>query len=115
MVNLSSLKQNRVIANIIKLNQKIHSSDLSLYYQKNSEGQIRYAISVSKKHFKLAVNRNRIKRQIRAMFIKLKHDIPVDIVIIIKPNYKCFEFEKKCLRLNTLLNKISKNLKTKEA
>lgn len=92
-------KDNRVLKNrdfslIIKNGKKFHTSNLSFYYLKNNQNNFRIGISVSKKVSKLAVKRNKIKRQISALMSNMyDKNIFLDIVIIVKHSCSNYLFE----------------------
>ncbi len=85
-------KSNRILKNrdftkIIKNGQKYHTPTLSFYWQKNQDNNFRIGITISKKVSKLAVVRNKIKRQLSAILQnQYNEDRKLDIVIIVKPN-----------------------------
>lgn len=86
-------RQNRIRKNadfkeIISKHHVIKSNEFTIYSNKNNLDYTRIGISVSSK-IANAVNRNRIKRQIKAMVKDLmKLDKNVDIVIIVREGYK---------------------------
>lgn len=107
MAKFISLKKNDDIVSVIKKNQKIYLKDISIYYQKNNLDVLRIAISVSKKHFKLAVDRNKVKRLIKAWFIAIeKNYIGYDIVVIAKPSFNDGSFIVKYKELQKKLQHI---------
>lgn len=83
-------KQNRILKNqdfskIIKTGKKIHQEDLSFYFIPKQQANYRIGITISKKVSKLAVVRNKIKRQISAIIMQLIDDNwNKDVVIIVK-------------------------------
>ena len=88
----------RGVKNFKKLQQskKLFSTNIvNLKYIKNDLGKFRVAISISKKNFKRAVIRNKIRRQIKAIIYKL-NKIPesIDLLIYVKQSYKTDQFEK---------------------
>ncbi|MCV3728724.1 ribonuclease P protein component [Ureaplasma miroungigenitalium] len=88
MAKFFSLKKNLDILKIIKKHQKISTKIMSFYYAFSEEDKPCVAISVSKKHFRLATTRNRIKRLIRAYLNNLKCDFSYcKMVIIVNPSF----------------------------
>ncbi len=87
MKKVNRLLKNRDFTRIIKKGNKYHTPSLSFYYTKNQNDNFRIGITISKKVSKLAVVRNKIKRQMIAIlddhYDKTKK---LDIVIIVKPN-----------------------------
>ncbi len=87
MKKVNRLLKNRDFTKIIKNGNKYHTPTLSFYYAKNQNNNFRIGITISKKVSKLAVVRNRIKRQLTAI-LDNHYDTnkKLDIVIIVKPN-----------------------------
>jgi len=57
----------------------------NLSIQTNSANKCRLGLAIAKKRVKLAVQRNRIKRQIRESFRLNQHNLPdIDIVVMVK-------------------------------
>ncbi len=92
---------------IFKKSEQIFTNYFILKYCKNNSG-LRYGISVSKKNFKLAVTRNKIKRQVRAImnFDKDFESIKKDIIIIVRKKYDVNSFQKIKKDLEINLKKI---------
>lgn len=81
------LLKNSDFRNIIRSGNKINSYNFSIYYFQNNLKSYRIGITISKKVSKLAVERNLLKRRIKAVINELKlKNINVDVVIIAKPN-----------------------------
>ncbi|MCV3743474.1 ribonuclease P protein component [Ureaplasma sp. ES3154-GEN] len=88
MAKFFSLKKNLQILKIIKKHQKISTNIMSFYYLFTNDSKTHIAISVSKKHFKLATTRNRIKRLIKAYFLNLNIKLGYcNLVIIVNPSF----------------------------
>jgi len=61
------------------------SPHLTLLARKNSLDHPRIGMAIPKKHIKLAVGRNRIRRLVREQFRYQQHQLPaIDIVVIAK-------------------------------
>lgn len=96
------LSDRKVFAQITKSKKIIASKKYLIHFQKNNIKHFRFAIVVSKANFSKAVLRNKIKRQVRTFFSKIKDkELPVDILIKVnlnylkdtyQTNYKDFEF-----------------------
>ncbi|WP_339024439.1 ribonuclease P protein component [Spiroplasma endosymbiont of Agriotes lineatus] len=103
------LKKNYDFQRIINEKQKIHNNSFVIYYANNSLDHCRFGISVSKKNAN-AVNRNRIRRQVRSMLQKvwcLKNNNK-DIIILVRSPYLKQEYSKNQNLLDILLKKIIK-------
>ncbi|GHU52120.1 hypothetical protein FACS189496_1700 [Bacilli bacterium] len=104
--NFITLKSKKDFDNLIK-NSKTISNDVYLIkFVFTSLDKSRYAIAASKKHFKTAVLRNKIKRQIRTYVSQLNYVKIFDMLIIIKSNYKTSEYALNADKFNNLYNKI---------
>lgn len=67
--------------------RKIHSPHLTIIYALNPHKHLRLGVIISKKISVLAVDRNRLKRQLHQTIRKyLKLSTPIDILIIPKPS-----------------------------
>lgn len=86
--------------------KKIHSEHFLLFIKKNDKSTKRLGLAITKKKFKKAVDRNKIKRQAREQFRLQQHNLPnVDCVLIAKkanPNTNLY------LEINGLFFKLSK-------
>ena len=76
--------------------------------QQPDMAQVQMLVSVPKKHFKRAVKRNRVKRQIRAMCNSLINysDYTFDIVIVVREEFLKRSFNDNKVALNKLLSEI---------
>lgn len=111
MAKFISLKKNHEILSVVRKQNKMFGSKITIYFQPNNLNCLRLAISISKKHFKLATTRNKIKRQIKAWFLAVDTNLlNYDIVTIVKPSYQDGSFILDCNNLQKQLNKI-KNFK----
>lgn len=76
----------------------VSNPNLLLLAKKNAFNHPRLGLAIAKKHAKLAVERNRIKRQIRESFRLNLHQIPaVDIIIFSRGKTK--ELDNHALRI----------------
>lgn len=67
--------------------QRFGNRSFTLLARENELGFPRLGLAISKKNAKRAVDRNRIKRQIRESFRLNQHDLPgIDIIAMSKPN-----------------------------
>lgn len=104
MANFISLKRNEDILNIIKKQQKIHSNHIVVYFCETNLKKVRLAISISKKKFKLATQRNRIRRLIKAWFIAANVLVEsYDIVVLVKPSFIDGSFVLNCDNIKKIL------------
>lgn len=100
------LKNNRDFQTIFKNNNKIYDDTFVIYHLNNSNNHLRLGISVSKK-MTIAVNRNRIRRQIRSMVQELLLlEKNCDIIILVKSKYLRQEYAVNEKKLISLLKKI---------
>ncbi len=92
---------------VFKAKSKVASKDFIIYRKPNNLGHARIGISISKKSFRLAVDRNLIKRQVRSMCQNANvFDSNYDIILIIKPQYKSKQFDLNNQELCYLFSKI---------
>ncbi len=98
---------------IIHQGTALKSNALVLYYTCNTE-HLRVGIAVSKKVGN-AVTRNKIKRQLRAIFThytrRLKNR---DIVVVVRKNYLDHSYEQITTLVDQLLDKMEKNINEEE-
>lgn len=104
------LKKNWEFQKIINHKKQFISKFLILYYSKSSECQI--GISIPKK-FAIAVKRNYLKRQIRAIIDKnnLLNSVKFKIVLIVRKDFIDIPFEKKELEIIKIFEKLKKEQK----
>lgn len=72
------LKSKKLITLLFSEGKRLNAAPLQLMYVKNSNPQssefpVKIAFSVPKRHFKLAVHRNRVKRVMREVYRKNKY------------------------------------------
>lgn len=108
MKNDFVLRSKKDFKNLFKNKTCYYSSFFIIFVTKNQKGHIRTAISVNKKNEKKAVNRNKIKRQIRAIIKDVKDKkISIDMLIIPKKDFLSQNFLNKKEDLLVLIKKIS--------
>jgi len=86
------VKKSSEIEMIVKLRQSKADKYFVLYKRENHENShFRFAVSVSKK-FGNAVERNKIKRQVREVISKIDISDKYDVFIVVKKNIKGIKF-----------------------
>ena len=75
-VKLKRLKSKIVIDRLFKQGEVIHTKQLMLRILKKDDPILYAGVSVAKRNFKRAVDRNKIKRQLREVLKSLEEDIP---------------------------------------
>lgn len=91
---------------VIKNAQFVKNKQFVIYFISNELNHVRVGISVPKK-IGVAVKRNKIKRQVKAMLQPQLNDLEkIDYVIIVRHQYNVNEFYKSREALFSLLNKI---------
>lgn len=107
---VNRVKKHEEFNEIISTGKKFKSSTLAVFYRSNINGYTRIGVAVGKKNGK-AVQRVKIKRQIRAMIAKRNdYSLSIDLIIVVKPSYDTTLFSKNETELNELLNKIKEEL-----
>jgi ribonuclease P protein component len=87
------IKKNKEIETLLSQNKKVGNSQFSVYYVNRPDAaHFRFAVSVGKK-YGTAVERNRIKRQIREFVNRAEIGVLVDFFVIVKPSAKKLKFE----------------------
>lgn len=108
MKNNYALRSKKDFEKLFEKKTSYYSSFFIIHASKNNKPTFRFAISVNKKNFKKAVDRNKIKRQIRSIIREIENKkIGIDFLIIPKNNFLKAEFLKK---KNDLLKLLSKNV-----
>jgi len=90
MVNYEFNRESRLLTpghfqSVFSKPLRFGSSHITILISKNPDGRNRLGLAIAKKRVKLAVQRNRIKRQIRESFRLHQHDLPnIDLVVMVK-------------------------------
>ncbi len=92
MPNKKIIKNKIEFNKIFNNSKQIHSNLYIIKYSKNDE--FRYGISISKKMFKLAVTRNKIKRQIKSIINSIDINLNLNIIVLVKKNYDVNNYSK---------------------
>lgn len=107
------LSDRKVFESIIK-SHKIYSKKYLIYFSRNNCDFFRISINASKSKFKLAVDRNKIKRQVRTFFDKLHNkNISLDLLIIVNKSYLEDTYKNNCLDFLNLVKRLE-NYKSKD-
>lgn len=72
-----------------------------------SAGNSRFAVSVPKKVYKLAVSRNKLKRQIYSIIKKFPIKTGYSVVIIVKSGIEKLDFNQLCVEIEKIFVKSS--------
>lgn len=104
------LKSRKDFDNLFAKKSLFYSSFYIVYFVNNNLEHSRLSVSINKKVQKLAVQRNKAKRQIKTIlynenFLNLKKDI----LVVVKPDFFKANFESKKMVLNKLIDKIKSN------
>lgn len=100
------IKNSIEFQNIVKNTKCVKTNEFIIHYQKNELGYLRVGISTPK-YLGCAVIRNKIRRQIRAMFLKQNiNDESLDLIVVVRRSYKIDEFESNLNSLNKTISKI---------
>lgn len=107
MKKINIIKRKDEINEIIKNKKQIKNKYYYIYYKENNYDKYRFCICVSKK-LGNAVNRNKIKRQVKDIIDKsnLVFKRNVDYVIIISKEINNINFEERKKYLIELISKI---------
>lgn len=102
------LCKNELILGVINSKQKKIAENTTIFYKKNNLNKWRIAIVASKKNFPLAVTRNKVKRQLKAIIRELNFQLQsLDIVIIIKSNWLGSSYQENKEKVKIAFKKIS--------
>lgn len=103
---LISIKTNNEIVEVLKSGKKFNLPFATLWFAKQTnKSQIQYGLLVNKTQFKLAITRNKIKRQLRDILIT--SEIKGGLKLLIKPNSTYIKKDYLSIREN-ILKTISK-------
>lgn len=104
------VKKHEDFQKIIRSNKIEKNPSFVVCYDNNKDKIVRVGISVSKK-IGNAVIRNNIKRQVRHMFHDLKENLNnIDVIIIVRQNYKNNSFLENEKILSRTLEKIRRKI-----
>jgi ribonuclease P protein component len=90
MVNYEFNRESRLLTpghfqSVFSKPLRFGSSHITILITPNTDERNRLGLAIAKKRVKLAVQRNRIKRQIRESFRLHQHDLPnIDMVVMVK-------------------------------
>lgn len=117
MTHYGVLKQDKLIKQTIVSKQRLINQSYVLYYHGNKTKDSYLTVVVSKKISKLAVTRNKIKRQVKMMIRTHEKWFfeGLNIVIVIKSNYLENDFATNCKSLNTLFKKLGGTVNVKRS
>ncbi len=104
-----SIKRSQEITNLLVNGNKVHSKDVWFSYKQADDLEIaNVVIIVPKKKFKLAVIRNKIRRQIRAILIETKilKDKKISLVLVAKNTYNFNMYKENKKQIVKLFNKL---------
>jgi len=88
---------------------RVSDSAFTLLACANKEGRPRLGLAISKKCARKAVQRNRIKRQVRETFRMQQKELPaIDIVVLCRPEAVHLNTKDLALRLNKLWHRLQK-------
>lgn len=100
------IKKNEDFTKIISKRNSVSNESFVIFYDAKSEEHSRIGISVSKK-IGNAPTRNKIKRQVRMMFIENYNyeKMPCDLVVIVKNSYLNNSYSNNLSNLEKLIKK----------
>jgi len=105
MKKIYRIKKNTEIEELVKKKKSVGNKYFVIYYAPNKHEHFRFCVSVSKK-YGIAVERNRIKRQIRAILAaKMNYYAKTDFLVAIKVSSKGLSFDMIEENINYLLKK----------
>lgn len=104
-IKFSTIRKNSEISAILQTGRFLSNDCFIIKYVKTKD-KYQFAIATSKKIFKSAVQRNRIKRQIRTFVQKIVKIRPTKFLIIVKKQYLTNTYIKNNYLFQDLINKI---------
>ena len=109
MTKERTVKKRSDFDRVIHSGTRISTASYRIFYLPNDFGHTRIGIGVGKKNGN-AVTRNLLKRQVRAMVAKRNdYSLPVDIIILIRPDYSSEKYASNESELFLALNEIRIN------
>ena len=109
MKRINTIKSHQEFDAIIRHGAKLRSPHFSLYYLPSDLGYTRIGLAVGKANGG-AVERVRVKRQVRAMLAtRNDYSSPISLIIVIRPTFAEAEFHQNEQELNALLDQIKEN------
>ncbi len=105
--NFATLNKNDNVKLLLNNSKSKFDNIFILRYSYLNSNKFKYLISVSKKFFKKATTRNKIKRQIRTFIRRLNITKKVNLIIIVKKNYDCKKYSSNFESFSILFNKIN--------
>lgn len=106
------LADRAAFAQVVK-GRKLYSKRFLARFQPNACGYLRIAISVGKHNFKLAVDRNRVKRQVRT-FVDAIPDLgalPYDVLLVVNKAYTTAAYAENRNEFLALLARLNRTAK----
>jgi ribonuclease P protein component len=112
LLRAQRLQAEKDISAVLAARQGVFDAACGVRYARAHHGSARIAFSVGKKVSALAVMRNHIRRQFRALFLETLDQWPVgyDYVLLIGPEAKNLSYEEKRKRLARVLAKVRARL-----
>ena len=104
-IKFSTIRKNSEISTILQTGCSLSNDCYIIKYVKTKDAY-QFAIATSKKIFRTAVQRNKIKRQIRTFVQKIVKNKPVKFLIIVRKHYLKNTYIENNLLLQDLINKI---------
>lgn len=104
-ITFSTIRKNSEIATIFQTGFSLSNDCFIVNYLKTAN-EYKFAISVNKKIFKTAVQRNKIKRQVRTFVRKIVNPKPIKFLIIVKKQYLKNTYNSNNLLFQNLLQKV---------
>ena len=106
MKKINILKNSRDFDRIIKNNKPYKFKDYIIYIEKNTNDIYKFGLSVGKK-IGNAVNRNKIKRQLKSIIDKIDYQNNFNCIIIVGKGIKEKKFEEREKNLLIALNNLN--------